>query len=192
MTEGRAAPTFTLLPDGTVLATGGVTCCGYTMIQGAEVFDPQTDTWRAVADMSTTRYAHQATLLEDGRVLVTGGIGLFGGIVENTTELYDPVTGQWTPGPRMSDRRREHWQVPLSDGSVLLGGGAPRDFEAVRTVDRFDPATDTITRVAPMPFEATFQAFALLDDDRVVVAGGGTEGWAPFSGAAIYEPDPAG
>ena len=39
----------------------------------AEIYDPSTETWTTVGEMSVARLLHQATVLDNGRVLVTGG-----------------------------------------------------------------------------------------------------------------------
>jgi len=68
----------TLLPDGTVLVTGG----GTTTTSGdvanavlpAELWSPTTETWTTFASMSVPRLYHsEALLLPDGRVLISGG-----------------------------------------------------------------------------------------------------------------------
>ena len=61
----------TLLPDGRVLATGGVPNCHAVV----EIYDPGTGKWARAADTNEDRQYHTATLLPDGTVLVTGGRG---------------------------------------------------------------------------------------------------------------------
>ena len=68
MTRPRICRSATLLPDGTVLITGGEVTAG-----SAEVFDPSTGRFASTADMSATRGGHSATALNDGTVLVAGG-----------------------------------------------------------------------------------------------------------------------
>jgi hypothetical protein len=68
----------TLLPDGTVLVTGGGTTTGATdtshAVLPAEVWSPTTQTWTTLASMSAPRLYHsEALLLPDGRVLISGG-----------------------------------------------------------------------------------------------------------------------
>jgi Domain of unknown function (DUF1929) len=69
----------TILPDGTVLVTNGgdkdsLQMPGYEVaVRQAEIFDPATDKWKAVASASRDRHYHEtATLLPDGRVLSGG------------------------------------------------------------------------------------------------------------------------
>jgi hypothetical protein len=68
----------TLLPDGTVLVTGGGTTTGAGdvahAVPQAELWSPTTETWKTLASMSVPRLYHsEALLLPDGRVLVSGG-----------------------------------------------------------------------------------------------------------------------
>ena len=69
----------TILPDGTILATAGgdkdsLQMPGYEIaVRQSEIFDPATDSWKAVASESRDRHYHEtATLLPDGRVLAGG------------------------------------------------------------------------------------------------------------------------
>ena len=74
----RTFHNLTLLPDGTVLATGGGTTTDVIGVSGAvhnaELWSPVTATWTTMASMQKPRLYHStALLLPDGRVLVMGG-----------------------------------------------------------------------------------------------------------------------
>ena len=74
MHTDRKHHTATLLPDGTVLVTGGTGSDDYhDSIASAEIYDPGRDTWSAIGDMHEFRAGHSATLLQNGNVLVAGG-----------------------------------------------------------------------------------------------------------------------
>lgn len=69
---------LTLLPDGTVLVTGGGRTTGATdpatAVFEAELWSPITEDWTTLAKMQVPRRYHStALLLPDGRVLVAGG-----------------------------------------------------------------------------------------------------------------------
>jgi hypothetical protein len=68
----------TILPDGTVLVTGGSSGPGFSdetrPVFAAELWDPVTKRWSTLASMLTPRLYHStALLLPDGRVLSAGG-----------------------------------------------------------------------------------------------------------------------
>src|SRR5262249_44043253 len=78
MSIARRQVNATLLPDGTVLVTGGTSGPGFnnetTPVYPAELWDPATESWRTLASATIPRLYHSAAvLLPDGRVLSTGG-----------------------------------------------------------------------------------------------------------------------
>lgn len=86
----------TLLPDGTVLVTGGVGSLGFNNetkpVLPAELWNPDSETWTTLPAMQVTRGYHStALLLLDGRVVVAGG-GEGGGAAghHNDAEIYVP------------------------------------------------------------------------------------------------------
>ncbi|TGE21787.1 DUF1929 domain-containing protein [Hymenobacter aquaticus] len=99
MAFGRQHVNATLLPDGTVLVTGGVsaaTTVDADAVLSAEIWTPPTATapdgsWRTVAAMKVPRLYHStAVLLPDGRVLSAGG-GEGGGFTAHyDAEIYSP------------------------------------------------------------------------------------------------------
>jgi hypothetical protein len=76
LAKGRKHLNATLLPDRTVLVTGGSgrNEAAPLATNEAEVYDPGTDTWRTLATASVTRMYHSvALLLPDGRVVTASG-----------------------------------------------------------------------------------------------------------------------
>ena len=75
----EASQVATLLPDATVLITGGDPCttiddaCYEHAVADATLFDSSTRTFGSAGVMTAPRDLHQATLLPDGTVLITGG-----------------------------------------------------------------------------------------------------------------------
>lgn len=69
----RRMHTLTALPDGRVLAAGGITGGQVWPVPGltsAEVYDPVSGAWTPTGAMAVPRHGHSATVLTDGRVLV--------------------------------------------------------------------------------------------------------------------------
>jgi fibronectin type 3 domain-containing protein len=93
----RSYHNLTLLPDGTVLASGGMSGSdGIDLgkaVLPAEIWNPDTETWKTVASLSNGREYHStALLLLDGRILMAGGGQLPGtaAVDQNNGEIYSP------------------------------------------------------------------------------------------------------
>lgn len=91
MSQGRRQHNATILADGSVLVTGGMTSAATSglvdlknAITAAERWDPATGKWTVLASAHRIRQYHStASLLPDGRVM-TGGGGICGDCVENS------------------------------------------------------------------------------------------------------------
>ncbi|MGQ0521864.1 MAG: NHL domain-containing protein [Actinomycetota bacterium] len=156
----------------------------------------------------TTREQHTATRLADGRVLVAGG---FDGIdaagdqrSRNDAELYDPAGGGWSPAASMATGRRVHAATLLDPpachasvppagypcGQVLVLGGLP----ATTTAELYDPKTDQWSPAAAMGAARSGATAVLLEDGRVLVAGGRSQEVGPggsgtdLATAEIFDP----
>jgi hypothetical protein len=78
MAYARRQMNATLLPDGKVMVTGGSSSGGFNdaslAVLPAEIWDPATGSWSAMASMQVLRMYHSvALLLPDGRVVTAGG-----------------------------------------------------------------------------------------------------------------------
>ncbi|MEO8275333.1 MAG: galactose oxidase-like domain-containing protein [Thermoanaerobaculia bacterium] len=78
MAHARRQLNLTVLPDGSVLATGGTSADGFNNATGAvlatEIWSPGSPAWIPLAPIAEARLYHSmALLLPDGRVLVGGG-----------------------------------------------------------------------------------------------------------------------
>jgi hypothetical protein len=173
--------TATLLPNGKVLVVGGSQADGYHVgsSSGAELYDPQTNSWSAAASMRTPRSFHTATLLPDGRVLVVGGVETssdVSGQVLASAELYDPGTDAWAPAPPLSAARAKHDAILLANQHVLVFGGTQgfgysKATDALRSAELYDPITQTWSPAASMQYARILPTGLLLPDGRVLVVG---------------------
>jgi hypothetical protein len=101
MSVGRRQHNLTILADGSVLATGGMSRATNANVDlvnpvfAAERWDPATGNWTVLSGASRVRQYHSsATLLPDGRVL-TGGGGVCAscvslGYLEKNIEYFEP------------------------------------------------------------------------------------------------------
>jgi hypothetical protein len=98
MAYGRTYHNLVILPDGSVLATGGEsTTDGIDLTHGvlqAELWSPDTESWTTMAAMKTSRLYHSTSvLLPDGRVVAAGGGAknqVAGATDQPNAEIYSP------------------------------------------------------------------------------------------------------
>lgn len=138
MTSRRTQHTATRLADGRVLIVGG-SSASVTRVGGmsyfaptatAEIFDPATGTFTAVANMKWPRSAHAALLLPTGQVLVVGGYtsqtiqpdGSHTMSYPTETERYDPESNTWSVMDHLDYGLSEPKLALLQDGSVFVAG----------------------------------------------------------------------
>ena len=95
MAFARRQLNATILPDGTVLVTGGTGGPGFnneaSAVLSAELWNPNTNVFRTLASMQVARIYHStAVLMPDGRVLSMGGGQGGGGINHSDAEYFNP------------------------------------------------------------------------------------------------------
>jgi len=191
MVESRYNHTATLLPDGTVLVTGGQeeSVAGQAL-SSTEIYDPRTAVWKATGNMATARTGHTATLLAGGRVLVTGGNEKTAvGPTLPGAEIFDPHARRATAAPDTSKPRAQFTATLLRGGMVLVTGGiyAPPSRLARSSAELYDPSSATWTPTGNMDQARASQTATLLPDGRVLVVGG-FNSTGLLASAEIYDP----
>jgi len=122
MATARAGHAATLLPNGTVLVTGGFTnATDQAAGSSAEVYNPFTGSFSPAGQMLSTRAKHTATLLPSGMVLLAGG-------ATPTAELYNPPAGSFSTTGSMETQRSSHSATLLPNGKVLVIGGTTAEL----------------------------------------------------------------
>jgi hypothetical protein len=118
MAVPRTQTTGALLPDGTVLVSGGINRTGYA--SDAERFDPATSSWSPAGSSGIFGTVSSGISLRDGTFLMTAD-------GSSKTPIYDgsvlPPTDGWTSRYEMSVPRSFASVTRLQDGRVLIAGG---------------------------------------------------------------------
>jgi hypothetical protein len=137
----RTFHNLTILPDDTVLASGGETTKeGYILanaILQPELWSPLTQTWQTMATMQIPREYHSsAILLPDARVLVAGGGRDAGATDELNAEIYSPPYLFKGPRPTITSA-----PSLVAHGSTFLV--ATPDAASIASVALIRPAATT-------------------------------------------------
>jgi Kelch motif protein len=195
-----------LLSDGRVLGAGGSgfgppSNPDYYVLDSAQVYDPITGSWTAIANMHAKAWLTAALLQPDGKVLVVGSLFPKGFPARMHAEVYDPATGTWTalaqPTGSNGSNGFKDIEALLSDGTVLMTDpdednprpGSAADCTAAAL---YDPWTGSTTPASSMLRCVDGSSFTLLLDGTVLKAGGrecNDEGQCISNGAAeLYVP----
>ena len=171
MNVARVDFTMTLLPNGTVLITGGFN--DTAILSSAEIFDPATNTFTLLPNaMTSPRSEHTATLLANGKVLITGG-NASGTVTLASAELFDPAANTFTATSHpMNVIRQIQNAVLLVNGNVLISGGFDTNGNPLATAELYNPVADTFTLTGNMNVARGNNAATLLYTGEVLVAGG--------------------
>jgi hypothetical protein len=161
MRVGRDGHTATLLSDGRVLVAGGLdTADASHPLPSAELYEPKTGTFSSTGSMAVARSLHTATLLHDGRVLIVGGYD------------FDDFTGTGEATGTGESR----------------SAATPMTPDLRRIAELYDPAKGTFSRTGSMSFDRYGHTATLLNDGRVLIAGGESLKSGISASAELYSP----
>ena len=187
LVTARRDHTTTLLPNGKILATGGVGATNN--LASTELYDTETGLWSATGALAVARRNHTATLLPNGKVLAVGGLDS-GFARLATAELYDAATGRWTATGNLAMARSQHTAVLLPDGKVLVAGGVGTiGAGTLSSCELFDPATGHWTATGNLVTARSQHTAILLPNGKVLVTGGvGAARAGTLASVELYDP----
>ncbi|NOJ91413.1 hypothetical protein HMI51_00395 [Corallococcus coralloides] len=181
MATRRARHSLRLLPNGKVLALGGV---NGQVLSSAELYDPVAGTWSAVPTPVVGRTDATVTVLPSGQLLVTGGRTL-AGLTVNTVERVEPLTGTRTVLGSLQKVRHGHQAVLLPSGKVAVWGGWKPDYYPEDQAELYDPVTGTSSAAGTVPVRGSD---GVVLRSGAVLLTGGTSSSGTVVAPALWNP----
>jgi len=166
--------------NGKIYAIGGWVGIPLGM-RTVEEYDPKTDSWRTVTPMTTTRDSF-ATAVVDGKIYAIGGE-----VRLSSVEEYNSSTDSWRNVAPMPTGR-EALTAAAVDGKIYAIGGGIGPIggaSATRTVEEYEPITDSWRKVADMP-TARYALAAATVNGKIYAIGG-----RPLDVGIVEEYDPS-
>ena len=142
-----------------------------------EVYDPATNTWQTRAPMALGRN-HAFAGAVNGKIYVIGGRTAHAFITVSTNtdivEEYDPATNMWAGLKAKMPTARSGGGWASHGGKIYVAGGevsTPEVAGAFRAVEVYEPASNTWTKLPPMPMPRHGVAGAVLGNRFHLVSG---------------------
>jgi N-acetylneuraminic acid mutarotase len=180
---------------GKIYLSGGCVSsdCNATPSALLEIYDPATNSVTTGTAMSATRFGHAAGAI-NGKLYVAGGSVKCPPCfpLAANTEVYDPSTNAWTPLAPIPTKREFPASAVLGSKLYVMGGfqrsaAYPAPGTPSSVVEAYDPATNTWSTLAPLPYVALGSGAAVINGKIHVV--GGSTGTTVLNNHAIYDPD---
>jgi N-acetylneuraminic acid mutarotase len=127
MNQNRVETGLALLPDGRVLAAGGINSNLYMDIWAqpatatCEIYDPVTNTWSYTDSLNSARNYVRLVTMDDNSVLSIGGE--LGMAALKDCRLFNVDSSQWTAATELNNSRIISEAVKLPGGDVMTVGG---------------------------------------------------------------------
>jgi uncharacterized protein (TIGR03437 family) len=161
--------TAAALPDGRIFVNA---------VDSIALYDPRGGMARLVEkhDLQSS-YEATVTTLTNGQVFIAGGYSYAGWLAPTQAQdlLYDPRSGARPLLSSLHTSRGSHAATLLKDGRVLLSGGFIETTATVGLLSEaevYDPATGISTSAATDIEGRMYHTATLLQDGRVLLAGG--------------------
>lgn len=153
------------------------------------------ENWTRKTDMPTQR-SYFDTCVVNGKIYAIGGeIDRFGDVSVSTVEMYDPKTDTWTQQADMPTARTTSTSV-VNGKIYAIGGGKSHKrrigpgwgWETIilRTVEMYDPITDTWTPKADMPTPRS--AATCVVNGKIYLIGGANQKQHRSEIVDVYDP----
>lgn len=159
--------------DGKLYLIGGYEgaeshSAGHALLDTLWIYDIAGDAWTAGAPMPTARGA-LAAAVSGGTIHVVGGTTMHGSV--RTHEVYDIASGTWNSATNMH-HGRDHVSAAALDGLIYAALGRVREgTTALRNFERYNPATQQWTELAPVPVGRSGAAMVAFQGELYLFGG---------------------
>lgn len=187
------------LPDGRILVAGGIADPNnvtQTILNSAELYDPNTGTFTSAGTMVSARYGAMAQLLPNGKVLIAGGFGPGGVLAE--AELFDPSlagaadgASPWQATGAMASARSGASIALTNSGKVVVAGGTGGGSQVLQSSEIYDPQSGAWTAGARLQRSVAYASALAMQDGAQIVIPGGRDNQGNVSSLAQVATDPA-
>jgi len=157
------------------------------------IFDPATERYEKVGNLTLARWYPTLVGLKDGRVLAVSGLDQFGRMIPGDNEIYDPKTRSWRAAPQLHRTLPTYPALFLMPNGRLFYSGSNAGYGSA-TVGRkpgiWDLGNNTFRPVPGLrnPTQTETSGSVLLppaQKQRYMIVGGGGIGDSPRSTARI-------
>ncbi len=155
------------------------------------LFNPATEAYERVSNLTLARWYPSLVGLKDGRVLAVSGLNQFGNIIEGENEIYTPATRTWTEEPGLKRTFPTYPALFLMPSGNLFYTSGDAGFGSAtkgRTPGIWDLQNNSFTVVPGLqdPNEVETSGSVLLPPaqaQKYMIIGGGGVGQSPKSTA---------
>jgi N-acetylneuraminic acid mutarotase len=163
--------------NGMIYVFGGV--IGSTYDTKSYKYDPQTDTWTAIADFPAAKWLFGQAQTINGKIYITAGL-------ENINSAYKTLSACYEYDPE-ADTYMQVSPMPKSQGycatgvidnkMYIIAGSGKTLTDTLRLVQVYDPATDTWSEATPYPRFIRFLSGATVNN-KIIASGGYTPNYS--------------
>ena len=148
------------------------------------LFDPASESYERVSNLTLARWYPTLVGLRDGRVLGVSGLDQFGRMIQGHNEIYDPATKHWTAHPELARTLPTYPSLFLMPSGRLFYSGSNAGYgsdKVGRKPGIWDLEDNSFEPVPGLrdPTQTETSGSVLLppaQDQRYMVAGGGGVG----------------
>ncbi|HEY1914378.1 MAG TPA: carboxypeptidase regulatory-like domain-containing protein [Streptosporangiaceae bacterium] len=185
------ASAYAAFIDGTLYLAGGQqTIFAGSQSSAVYAYTPGSNSWTQVASLPQALFAG-ATAVLDGQLYAIGGCTLNAGACTNAAYRYDPAANAWTKIANYPTIVNAEACAGI-DGEIACTGGntsAGEGNEGTADTYLYNPASDTWSRGANLPYTAASMGYAGANGQLQVASGIGiTLGGVALKKARQYNP----